>query len=164
MDTPAYFDEVIDVPKGKSDQEIIALAKARAEKVRDYDAFEPSWECDGLRIVAIMKIKEDKTIAEDIPIDQSPYDLGLVAKGALKGAVPLSEIMREGERQGITVQPAVEQAIRFADAALSKAQEIPEFEPFNLVLSAFECSEEGDGGPPFAVVNMTSDLLREIVR
>jgi hypothetical protein len=68
--------------------------------------FKPSWDWTGLRIVEI----EDSrlgVLADDLPLEASGEDLGLIAHSVLRGQILPIELLHEAERQGVKVDPKI---------------------------------------------------------
>ncbi len=126
QDVPAYYthDVEVDLPDGlfanparPSASELaqpevvaaaIAAAKAAANDASRNGEFDPSWEvATGLRITQITENTTDEEIANDIALQASGEDLGLVAKHVLQGIAQPHALLFEAERQGIEVCDAV---------------------------------------------------------
>jgi hypothetical protein len=170
QDTPAYADLDIDVPADATPDRIIEIAKEKAIHFVGADEnnlqFIPTGDWTGLRIVAITEQTSEGFVclAEDVSIEPSGEDLGIVAKGVLTGTVPAGALLHEAERQGISVCPRVKTLLADADVVQTDdGVQIHEFTPFTLVVDAFACASDGDA-PLYAAVTMTPALLGEIVR
>jgi hypothetical protein len=126
QDVPAYYkldvtvelpDGLIQDPKRPTAREleqpevvaaVIAAAKEASENARDHGKFVPAWDgSTGLRVTDISDNTSGYTIAEDIALEFSGEDLGLVAKHVLEGVAQPQALLFEAERQGIEVSPAV---------------------------------------------------------
>jgi hypothetical protein len=106
QDTPAYASFELTVGADLTDADIINLVKEQAENQSGDLVFEPSYDFSGLRVVSATHANGD-TIAEDLPIEPSPEDLGIVAMGVLKGTVAPNQLIMEAERQGVDINPEV---------------------------------------------------------
>ena len=167
QDTPAYAVQDLMVPDDATPEKMLELAREQADNVGDL-VFDPSYDWSGLRLVAAVEFIDGKQVyhAEDVPIDVSPEDLGIVWLGALRGRVPVGALFPEAERQNIDVSPDVERALRLADRIVTQEKDltIPAFcETRTLVLEAFACDEYGDG-PAYAEISLTPGLVKEMVR
>lgn len=118
QDTSAYADTVIEVPADATLEQITEAAKA----VDTGDlVFKPSYDWAGLRIVEMTEVATGTVLANDVPIEISGEDLGLVAVNVLSGATGIMALVHEAERQGIAVAPGVLAALQQAQAMLSGA-------------------------------------------
>jgi hypothetical protein len=164
QDTPAYASQTMEVPNDATDEQIIAMAKAKADDVGDL-VFDPSWDWTGLRIVSITESKKDRKeyIATDIPIDVSPFDFGQAADSAVRGRSKLSQITNEAARQGIAISPEVAAALTFADERklMVEGVGVQDFKPFKLVIATIKFDATEDR-PKYACVEVTPNLLRQI--
>lgn len=116
QDTPAYADTVIEMPADATLEQVTEAAKA----VDTGDlVFKPSYDWAGLRIVEMTEVATGTVLANDVPIERSGEDLGLVAVNVLSGATGIMALVHEAERQGITVAPGVLAALQQAQAVLS---------------------------------------------
>ena len=106
QDTPAYASFELTVGADLTDADIINLVKEQAEEQAGDLVFEPSYDLSGLRVVSATHANGD-TIVEDLPIDPSPEDIGIVAMDVLKGTVAPNQLIMEAERQGFSVRPEV---------------------------------------------------------
>ena len=167
QDTPCYVDQDMEVPDDTTPEQMLALAREQADNVGSL-VFDPSYDWSGLRLVAAVEFIDGEEIchAEDVPMEVSGEDVGIVAQGVLRGTVPVGALVQEAERQDIDVSPAVEQALLLADRIVTqeKGSTIPALEETRtLVLEAFACDEYGDG-PAYAEISLTPSLVKEMVR
>ena len=104
QDTPAYVNYAMEVSNDATDEQIVGLVKESAVKRAEDLVFEPCWDWVGLRVVEIAD-QDGHVIANDIPINASSEDLGIVARNVLSGHVGPLALLQEAERQGVKVDP-----------------------------------------------------------
>lgn len=170
QDTPAYVDLDLAVPTDATPDQIIQIAKEKAisfaEGDEDNVQFIPSYDWTGLRIVAITESTPEGLayLAEDVVIESSGEDLGIVAKGVLTGTVPASALLQEAERQGINVCPNLSRLLANDQVTeVAGGVQIAAFTPFSLVVDAFVCDGDADG-PSYAEIEVTPALFGQIIR
>ncbi len=169
QDTPAYASLSLEVPEGATEDQIVDAALAKARESIERLVFDPSWDFSNARIVSIEEQCQDgpqRIIAEDIPLEPSGEDLGLVAKAALQGVSPLKALLEEAERQNLKVSPFVAQGLDLASdvAQLLTGFGAPKDVPaFQLVVGVMVLNDYGDG-PEYATIQFTPSLIHHIMR
>lgn len=162
-DTPAYAEKAIEVADDATHDQILQAAKDAADGAHDL-VFDPSYDWTGYRIVDITTA-DGECIANDIPLERSGEDLGLVAQNVLSGACAPQALLDEAERQGITnMDPSVRAGIESMSEhrrLLAHAALIPPFEPFRLIVEAFACDSDGDS-PRAGIIQVSQDFLRNL--
>lgn len=84
VDVPAYLTRNVVVPTGV-DLEQYLKEHGESLTLDCEPVFEPDWEQQSsLRVVTASDAVSGKTLAEDVGIDPSPYDRGLLASEVLK--------------------------------------------------------------------------------
>lgn len=164
QDTPAYATEVIEVPDDANDGQIIEAVMARADAVGNL-VFDPSYDWTGLRAVEI-SAPDGRVIDNDVAIEPSGEDLGLVVRNVMSGAVSLEAMLHEAERQNIVPAQEVIGALKLAGDAMAARKalpEIPSFTPYQLVIDAFACNQDGDS-PSYAAIEVKPEFLAKIAR
>jgi hypothetical protein len=111
QDTPAYASFEFDVVDDATNEDIINRIQEQAENQAGDLVFEPSYDFSGLRVVSAAHVRRfggiGDTIVEDLPIEPSPEDIGIVAMAVLKGTLAPNQLIMEAERQGVAINPEV---------------------------------------------------------
>jgi hypothetical protein len=164
QDTPCYATSTIDVPDDATTEQMIDAARSHANEVNENLVFDPSFDFSGLRIVDISEANGG-TVACEIAIEPCGEDLGLVCENVIKGRVGPMAIVFEAERQGIAIDADMRDGLIAlqATAALKREFEIPNFDPFELVIDAFACGEFNES-PMYARIMVTPETLTDWVR
>ena len=105
QNTPAYASMELEVPDDASEEQIIEVAKANADRVGNL-VFDPSYDWEDLRIFDI-RGPEGRLIAEGVQID-GPFaadEMSFLARSFLKGDSAFSKLRGLAVREGVLPAP-----------------------------------------------------------